>query len=138
MARPHLLLVGGGHAHVLVLESLIAQPADAEVTVIVDRRIAIYSGMVPGYVAGQYRVEDLQIDVEALADRAGARTIIAPVTRIEPHAGGGGRIVARDAEACSYDLASIDIGSTVAQYWFGPERNVELLRRTPSISSNVL
>ncbi|MAG70638.1 MAG: FAD-dependent oxidoreductase [Vicinamibacterales bacterium] len=111
MARPQLVLIGGGHAHALVLESLIARPIDADVTVIVDRPIAIYSGMVPGYVAGQYRVDELQIDVPALAARAGVRTVLQPVRCIDAVAH---RIEPETGEPLPYDLASINIGSTVA------------------------
>ena len=68
-----LVLVGGGHSHVQVLKSLAAEPIPGfRVTVVVDTPIPVYSGMVPGFVAGQYEMHDLQIDVQALADRAGA------------------------------------------------------------------
>ena len=111
MARPQLVLIGGGHAHALVLESMIARPIDADVTVVVDRPIAIYSGMVPGYVAGQYRVEQLQIDVPALAARAGARIVPESARSIDAD---GRRVVPTTGEPLPYDLASVNIGSTVA------------------------
>jgi hypothetical protein len=37
---------------------------DAHLTVVVDRLMAVYSGMVPGFVAGQYSLEDIQMDVQ--------------------------------------------------------------------------
>ena len=68
----NVVLVGGGHAHIHVLERCIEDgPPDAKLTLVVDRRIAVYSGMVPGYVAGQYRAEELQIDAVELAFIAG-------------------------------------------------------------------
>lgn len=42
------------------------------VSVVTDTPRAVYSGMVPGLVAGQYRLEDCEFDVERLARRAGA------------------------------------------------------------------
>lgn len=107
-----LVLVGGGHAHIFVLERCIERGApDARLTLVVDRRIAVYSGMVPGYVAGQYRAEELGIDAVALAERAGARVVLARAVGIDPV---GRRILLENAPPVPYDLASFDIGSTVA------------------------
>ena len=78
-----VLLIGGGHSHVQVLESLATQPLpEANVRVIVDKPIAIYSGMVPGYVAGQYRASELEIDVPRLCAWAG---VDCTVEKSRPH-----------------------------------------------------
>jgi selenide,water dikinase len=107
----NLVLVGGGHAHIHVLERCIEDgPPDARLTLVVDRRIAVYSGMVPGYVAGQYRAEELQIDAVALAERAGAEVVLAPATGVDLE---GKRILIEGGEGVPYDIASFDIGSTV-------------------------
>lgn len=79
-------------------------------TLVVDRRRAAYSGMVPGLVAGDYRADELEIDVVSLARCAGARVVLAPARRIDP--------VARELEIeghppVAYDIASLDVGSTV-------------------------
>lgn len=106
-----VVLVGAGHSHIFVLERCIERGApDARLTLVVDRRIAIYSGMVPGYVAGQYRVEQLEIDAVGLAERAGARVVLDPAVGIDPV---GQRILLENAPSVPYDLASFDIGSTV-------------------------
>ena len=49
----HLLMLGGGHAHVHVLKALAEQalPA-ARVTVVSPFARQMYSGMVPGLLAG--------------------------------------------------------------------------------------
>jgi selenide,water dikinase len=74
----HIVLIGGGHAHVQVLESLIERPlAGARVSLVVDDPIAVYSGMVPGLVAGQYARAELEIDARPLAKRANAELIVA-------------------------------------------------------------
>jgi selenide,water dikinase len=106
-----LVLVGGGHAHIHVLERCIEDgPPDAKLTLVVDRRIAMYSGMVPGYVAGQYSAEELQIDAVALAERAGAEVVLAPATGVDPV---GKRVLVEGGADVAYDVASFDIGSTV-------------------------
>lgn len=56
-----VVLVGAGHAHVEVLrQSALNPPPNAELLLIVDQNPAIYSGMVPGFVAGQYTARDLE------------------------------------------------------------------------------
>ena len=72
--RADLVLVGAGHSHVQVLRRFgMAPRPDVRLTLVVDRPIAVYSGMVPGYVAGQYRREELEIDAVPLARRAAFR-----------------------------------------------------------------
>lgn len=80
------------------------------VTVVVDRPIAIYSGMVPGFVAGQYSAADLEIDVVPLARRARAEVVVAAATGVNPEE----RLIELEGRPpLRYDLASLDIGSTV-------------------------
>ncbi len=106
----HLLLVGGGHSHLAVLKSLGDAPAEgARLTLLSPNRHAVYSGMIPGLVAGHYRPEDCRIDLRPLAARAGGRFIEdsavgVDLSRREVVTAGGGRLI--------YDLASLDIGST--------------------------
>lgn len=109
---PHLVLVGGGHAHVQVLRHwMMNRPSLARLTVIVDRPVAVYSGMVPGFVAGQYSRHELEIDVRPLARRAGARVVVAKALRIDAEA----RLVhVQGRPPVPYDVASVNIGSTVA------------------------
>ncbi|HVR30724.1 MAG TPA: selenide, water dikinase SelD [Thermoanaerobaculia bacterium] len=107
-----LVLVGGGHAHVQVLRRFAMEPPRAtRVTVVLDTPIAVYSGMVPGFVAGQYAAHELEIDVVPLARRAGARVVLARAVGLDPAAR---RITVDGRASISYDVASFDIGSTVA------------------------
>jgi selenide,water dikinase len=107
-----VVLVGGGHAHVQLLRRWIMRPlVDARVTVVVDRPEAVYSGMVPGLVAGHYAPSDVTIDVRPLAKRAGARFVVAPCTAVDPV---GHAVHLHERPPLHYDLASLDIGSAVA------------------------
>jgi selenide, water dikinase len=107
-----LLLVGGGHAHVYVLERLLREPPpDCRIDFIVDTPVAVYSGMVPGFVAGQYRAAELEIDVAAAARRAGAGIVLSRAVRIDVEAR---RVELEGAAPVAYDVASFDIGSTVS------------------------
>jgi selenide,water dikinase len=110
--RHDLVLVGGGHAHIQVLKRWAMGPvAGTRLTLVVDRPIAVYSGMVPGFVAGQYARDDLEIDVRPLALRAGARCIVARATGLDTRTR---RIHLEDRPPIVYDTVSFDVGSTVA------------------------
>jgi selenide,water dikinase len=109
--RHDLVLVGGGHAHIQVLKRWAMAPVPgARLTLVVDRPVAVYSGMVPGFVAGQYSRADLEIDVRPLALRAGARCIVAPAIGLDS---GARRLVLDGRAPIAYDTVSFDVGSTV-------------------------
>ena len=61
-----LVLAGGGHAHIEVLRDLAERPGSGiAVTAVSPRPRLVYTGMIPGAIAGHYRLEDCAIDVEA-------------------------------------------------------------------------
>jgi selenide,water dikinase len=106
-----LVLVGGGHAHVQVVRRWMMRPLpDVRLTLVVDRPDAVYSGMVPGFVAGDYQAHELEIDVVPLARRARARVVLTEATGIDPVAR---HIVLAGRPPLPYDIASLDVGSTV-------------------------
>ena len=111
-AGPRVVLVGGGHSHVQVLRRMMMRPwPEARVTVVLDTPVAVYSGMVPGFVAGQYRRSELEIDVVPLARLAGAEVVLSPAMGVDPPAR---RIRLEGRAPLAYDLVSFDVGSTVA------------------------
>ncbi|TNE86355.1 MAG: selenide, water dikinase SelD [Deltaproteobacteria bacterium] len=105
-----VVLVGGGHSHVQVLRMAMMEPfAGARLTLIVDDPVAVYSGMVPGVISGQYAQHEVEIDVRPLARKAGARLIIGRAIRVEQ-----GRVHVEGRPPVPYDLCSVNVGSTVA------------------------
>ncbi len=107
------LLVGGGHAHVAVLADWIARgvPAKDQTrtrTVLLTPQPQLrYSGMVPGWIAGQHGRDQALVDLAGLAQRAGVELVLDRCTGIDPDArrvrtAGGGTI--------AFDFASIDTG----------------------------
>jgi len=108
-AACRLVLVGGGHSHVLVLAALVAHPEPRlSVTVVSPERYTTYSGMVPGVIAGQYALRAAQIDVEALARRAGAVFLQSRATGVDP---ARRTLAVGDGAALPYELLSFDIGA---------------------------
>lgn len=105
-----IVLIGGGHAHVFVLKSFGTSPMPGvRITLIAKELAAPYSGMLPGFVAGHYQLDECQIDLMALARNAGARVIHGAANGIDRDA----RTVAIEGHSSvSYDLLSIDTGIT--------------------------
>ncbi|WP_424940398.1 selenide, water dikinase SelD [Aliiroseovarius sp. S253] len=103
-----LVLIGGGHAHALVLRMWGMKPLPgARLTLINPAPTAPYSGMLPGHIAGHYTREALDIDLVKLARFAGARLVIGHATEIDPVA----RTVVIDGHRqIGYDIASVDVG----------------------------
>ena len=72
----HLVLVGAGHAHVHVLKGLAqSRPANLRITVIAPQPRQLYSGMVPGFVAGHYALNECVIPLPELLAACGASYI---------------------------------------------------------------
>ena len=106
----HLVLVGGGHAHVFVLEAFARKPEPGlRLTLVARDRLTPYSGMLPGHMAGIYPRAVMQIDLEPLARRSGAALVqdeAVGFDRAEK------RVLLKSGEAISYDCLSVDIGVT--------------------------
>ncbi len=107
-----VVLVGAGHAHIEVLRRAALKPLPgARLTVVVDRPDAVYSGMVPGLVAGEYDTSDVTIDAAALARAAGAELVVERAVRVDA---GAATVHTDSGRAIAYDFASLDVGSSVA------------------------
>lgn len=106
-----VLLLGGGHAHVHVLQALAAQRlAGAEVALVTPFARQLYSGMVPGMVAGHYSVEECAIALKPLAAAAGVHWIEGSAVALDASA----RCVRLgDGRALPYDVLSLDTGGVM-------------------------
>lgn len=105
-----LVLVGGGHAHALVLRSWGMKPLPGvRLTVINPGPTAPYTGMLPGHVAGHYGRDTLEIDLVRLCRHAGARLILDKACGIDRAAR---QILMEGRLPVAYDVASIDVGIT--------------------------
>jgi pyridine nucleotide-disulfide oxidoreductase family protein len=106
-----ILLAGAGHAHLAVLRSLSREPLHgARFALVSPRGRQIYSGMLPGIIAGHYRRDEAEVDLARLAEAAGAEFIEGEVAKLDH----GGRVaVLQDASELEYDLVSLNVGSLV-------------------------
>ena len=105
-----LILIGGGHAHALVIKAWGMDPLPgARLTVINPGPTAPYTGMLPGHVAGHYGRDELEIDLVRLCRHAGARLILDKVIDINQ---ASREVTLESRGTLVYDVASIDVGIT--------------------------
>ena len=103
------MLAGGGHAHVGVLQAIARnRPRETDVVLVTPGRAMTYSGMLPGWMAGDYTLPELQVDVAALAERAGVQVVLASIAGLDAMRR---NLVLADGRAIPYDLLSLDVGS---------------------------
>ena len=106
----HLVLVGGGHAHIEVLRRWAGSPLPGwRLTLLTREAMSPYSGMLPGVIAGLYRPEQAMADVRRLGALAQAEVVIDRATGIDPDAR---RVSREEGAALGYDLLSLDTGAT--------------------------
>jgi selenide,water dikinase len=104
-----LVLLGGGHSHIEVLRRLgYGRPAATRVTLVNPGPHAIYSGMLPGLIAGHYALDDCRIDLARLCRFAGAECLIASAIALDP---AQRRVKLSGGKTLEYDVLSLDIGS---------------------------
>lgn len=105
-----LVLIGGGHAHALVLRKWAMDPLPGvRLTLINPDPTTPYTGMLPGHIAGHYARADLEIDLVKLARAAQVRLILGRANHLnleDKTVEVAGRVPIR------YDIASINVGIT--------------------------
>ena len=106
-----LLLLGGGHAQVHVLQALAREPlAGTQVALITPFARQLYSGMVPGLVAGHYRAEQCAIALRPLADAARVQWVESSAVALDAAAR---RVTLADGGVADYDVLSLDTGAVM-------------------------
>ncbi len=82
-----LVLAGGGHSHALVLRRWAMQPSKrpkASITLVSRTSTALYSGMVPGLIAGIYERDRVAVDLRDLANQAGVALVVCEISGLDP------------------------------------------------------
>lgn len=117
--QAQLLLAGGGHSHALVLQRWAMQPQlrrrararAGRITLVSRASTALYSGMVPGLVAGLYQREACTIDLRRLCRRAGVNFVLAEIQALELERR---ELVLAGRPPLRWDLLSLDVGAETA------------------------
>lgn len=122
-----LLLIGAGHAHAQVLKDWITTPVSGcEVTIVSPHAMTPYSGMVPGWLAGTYRFDEMSIDFAALAAAAGATFRVDEMIGLNPK-----RVRLRGGSTLDYEVLSLNVGSTLTPPLAPPGVRARILSLRP-------
>lgn len=103
-----LVLLGGGHAHLAVLADVAQRRlAGWDVHLVTPYRRQIYSGMLPGWMAGHYSIDMCAIALDTLAAKAGITLHETACVGLDlAH----DTLVCADGSHLAFDLLSIDTG----------------------------
>ncbi len=117
-----LLLAGAGHAHIGILRRLSAarlkdaDTIEADIHLISEQPQTIYSGMLPGWMAGHYQLHDISIDIKSLCVRAGVRFIQQSLVQVNA---ASNKVVTTGDEQThfDYDVLSLNTGADTDMRW---------------------
>ena len=111
MSGDQLVMAGGGHTHALVLRRWAMRPKlrpKGLITLVTRNSTSLYSGMVPGLVAGYYKLEETLINLRSLTDLACVSLIIDEIVGIDLTLG---CLLLEQHPPISFDTLSLDVGS---------------------------
>lgn len=104
----HLVMLGAGHAHVHMLSTLAAQPlAGVHITLIAPYPRQLYSGMVPGFVAGHYTLDDCVIPLPPFLENTTVTWLQRSATALDANTRS---VTLDDGSTLTYDVLSINTG----------------------------
>jgi NADH dehydrogenase FAD-containing subunit len=107
----HLVLVGGGHAHMETLLNLYEFTRRGHrVTLISPSPYLYYSGMGPGMLSGIYRPQEVRFNIRKMAEDHNAAFLEDAVESIDPDRHS---LILKSGRKTPYDIASFDIGSEI-------------------------
>ncbi len=103
-----VILAGGGHAHLAVLADWARAPLPGTSRCLITAsQYLAYSGMLPGWMAGIYRTDELLIDLAPLAKRAGAELVLAEAVGLDPERQ---TLLLSSGDTAPFDLLSLATG----------------------------
>lgn len=109
LGKNTIVLLGAGHTNAHILRMWKMKPIEnAQLVCVSNHPIATYSGMMPGVLAGQYSVPEMEIDLVRFCASAGIRLIIGEVAGLDR---GSRELKFRNRPALAYDFLSVGIGS---------------------------
>jgi NADH dehydrogenase FAD-containing subunit len=115
--KKHLVLVGGGHAHLTVIKHIDAFVEKGhDVTLISPTTHHYYSGMGPGVLSGIYRPQQIWFNVRKMALDRGASFVQGVVAKVDAE---HNMVLLDSGDDVGYDVVSFNTGSEV------PMRGIE-------------
>lgn len=108
-----LVLIGGGHAHMVALANISTLMARGhQVTVVGPSEHHYYSGMGPGMLGGTYTPEAIRFATRHVVEKQGGTFVLDAVSRIDPLEN---KLLLASGATLEYDVLSCNAGSQVPQ-----------------------
>jgi len=112
--KKHLLLIGGGHGHLAFINLFKYEKKRLKITLISENDYQYYSGMISGYLRGQYDLEACRLNLRKICDFKQLQWVCGRVEIIQPACR---KVFLEDGRQLSYDYLSIDVGSQSQSDW---------------------
>ena len=123
-----LVLLGAGLAHLQVLQHLASNPyIGVQVILVAPHARQLHAGMLPGYVAGHYALDDCAIPLEPLVRRSGVRWLQRSVKTLNASSQ---TLQLDDGSTLKYDWLSVNTG--------GIQDRTQLEHTLPGVRKNGL
>ena len=107
----HLVLVGGGHAHMVTLANIHEFVKKGhEVSVIGPSPYHYYSGMGPGMLGKSYTPDDIRFATRRVVEKQGGTFILGKANRVDPD---NKTLTLESGQEITYDVVSFNAGSYV-------------------------
>jgi NADH dehydrogenase FAD-containing subunit len=125
--KKHLVLAGGGHAHMLTLSNLRRFIEKGHrVTVIQPSEHHYYSGMGPGMLGRTYTPDDIRFATRRVVEKMGGAFVLGRIDRIDADARS---VHLESGDSIPYDVISCNVGSQVPQDMIaGPLDDIYLVK----------
>jgi pyridine nucleotide-disulfide oxidoreductase family protein len=105
-----LVLLGGGHTHLHVLAAMAREPMPGVQAVLATPHARqLYSGMLPGWIAGHYTLDECAIALEPLARAAKVELALSAAVSVDAKER---TVTLADGRVAEYDVLSLDTGAT--------------------------
>lgn len=120
----HIVLAGAGHAAMVALDALGHPPEGTRITLVSRGGATHYSGMVPGWIEGLYREDEMAMPLAPFAERVGVRRVDGEIVGADDRA-----VKLSCGERVPYDVLVVDTGSVTARP--GPLADPRVLAAKP-------
>lgn len=113
----HLVLAGGGHAHMLLLANISRiKEAGHRVTVVQPSEHHYYSGMGPGMLSGYYKPDDIRFKTQHVVEKQGGTFLLDKVDSIDAS---NNMLSLESGGKLEYDILSCNTGSYIPADFLG-------------------
>ena len=107
MAEKNLVLIGGGHSHILLMKKMGMKPIKGlNITLVTPDPELVYTGMLPAAILGAYNYDQIKIDLIQLSKFAKCKIAFSYVNKINLQRK---EVYLGERNPLEFDVLSIDV-----------------------------